>query len=280
MEVTRKTIQLASYADTIKLTPLGDVHVGAAGCDETAFIEWVDLIAKDPNHYTILMGDMAECILPDDRRFDADEVADWLWARKNRSRIADAQYEWVYEQVKKIPSERILGILRGNHENTIKSKHYRDLALDLARNLNIPYLDEQAFTQLHFTVKKSTKTALYDIYSIHGSQSGRKAGGKINLIQDLTGFIDADLILMGHVHDKIATRDVKLYMDEKGNFRSRERLYVITGTFLKTYSEGTAGYGARANFRPTSVGPITVHIKPFHHTKATEPTQPKTWTVM
>lgn len=263
MEVlTVKVPETASRTTVYKLTPIGDVHLGARGCDEQAFIDTVKMVADDPLHYTVLMGDMADCILPDDARFDAEDVAEWLWQPKYRSRIVDAQYDRLYTILKTIPPNRILGALRGNHEAKIRTKHYRDLTLDLCRSLGIPYLEEQAFIRLQFGRRGGTR-ASYDIYVFHGSSSGRKAGAKINLIQDVGGFIDADIIMQGHVHDKLVSTDARLGLNAAGNFTKRERFYVITGTFLKTYELGTAGYGARANYRPTSIGAVTLELAPF-----------------
>ena len=127
MEVLRKVIQIPNTKEHISLVPLGDVHVGSSSCDEQAFVNAVQAVASSPSTYTILMGDLAECILPDDKRFDASEVAPWLWAKGKNTRLVDAQYDWVKAHLQTIPPSRILGALRGNHENTIKTKHYRVL---------------------------------------------------------------------------------------------------------------------------------------------------------
>jgi len=278
----RVVIPLLDLHNTIKLTPIGDLHLGNAGCDEAALNKWVDTVAADPNHYTVYMGDMADCILPGDKRFDPGEVAEWLWSPDNRGRIADAQYERVYELLKPIPKERVLGIIEGNHERTIRDRHNRDLTRDLARTLDIPYLGQEAF--LYVTIPYASKAknggkqrklaeskggissgrggGILKIFITHGSGGGRKVGAKANKITDLTSWVNADIILCGHHHDKFATRTVQLDLDRAGHLVARERLHVLTGSFLKTYKEGTRGYGARELYPPTAIGPVTITIHP------------------
>ena len=99
--------------------------------------------------------------------------------------------------------------------------------------------------------------------SDHGSGSSRRIGGKVNKVTDLGAFIDADIILCGHMHDKIVIRNSMLRLDTQGKLASKDRLFAITGTFLKTY--GHDGYGARNLYAPTSIGVPTICIKP--HTR-------------
>jgi len=261
----KKVLPLFDLHSLIKLTPIGDIHLGNRGCDEAELAKWVNIIAADPNHYTILMGDLAECILPGDKRFDPQEVAEWLWTSRNRGRIADAQYERINEILSKIPSKRILGSIEGNHERTIRDRHQRDLTLDLCRDLGIPYLGQEAFLQLRLQYKNTEsrrRSIGIKLFITHGSGAGRKAGAKVNKLTDITSWVNCDVLLMGHHHDRLAVRTVQLDLDQEGHLLARQRLHIMTGTFLKTFSEGTAGYGARELYPPTSIGPVTVTIHP------------------
>jgi len=258
------SIPYRSKKDVFKLTPIGDIHLGNVGCDEEALKEVVRMVAEDENHYTIYMGDMADCITPTDKRFDATELAEWAADPRIIGRLADAQYERIHSILSPIPSERVLGIINGNHENTIKFKHFRDLALDLARTLKIPYMGEQGFVKLAFTRHAAnTRGAVsrFDLFATHGSGSSRRIGGKVNKVTDIGAFVDADIILCGHMHDKIVIRNSMLRLDTRGNLASKDRLFAITGTFLKTY--GHDGYGARNLYAPTSIGVPTICIEPF-----------------
>lgn len=41
----------------IKITPFGDIHLGARACQEQEFARQVEQVASEPNHYWIGMGD-------------------------------------------------------------------------------------------------------------------------------------------------------------------------------------------------------------------------------
>lgn len=261
MELLTRDIPIRGKSDTVQIIPLGDAHFGAAGCDERAFNETVDYILACPNRYTVLMGDLCDCIYPDDKRWDTNSLADWV----PRSRPVDAQYERVKKILQKIPSKQILGVLEGNHEIKARTLHFRDITLDLSRELGVPYLAQEALVRLRFSrlAAKGTDYS-YLMFVTHGSGGGRKPGAKVNRITELSNFIDADLFLMGHVHEKSAIKNVVLSMDRNGKFTQKERLYCLSGTFLKTYCENATSYGARALYAPTSIGAPVITIQPYH----------------
>ncbi len=41
----------------VKITPFGDIHLGARACQEAEFARRVEQVAAEPNHYWIGMGD-------------------------------------------------------------------------------------------------------------------------------------------------------------------------------------------------------------------------------
>jgi hypothetical protein len=256
MELLTKPIRLPSRSQWIHLTPLGDLHLGAAGCDEDALKAKIAEIAADPFHFTVLMGDMVDAVLPDDKRWDEKAVPKWL----SRGTPAKDEFERVVELFKPIPPTQILGVLEGNHEITTRTRHYLDITLDLARTLKCPYLGQEAIVRM--LLRRSTSVETFDLFVTHGSGGGRKPGAKINRVTDLSNFIDADIFMMGHVHEKTALKNVVLSMDHGGNLAKKERVYVLTGTYLKTYQEGSNSYGARALYAPTAIGAPTLHIKP------------------
>lgn len=256
MELVTKRVRIPSRAAHLRLTPLGDIHLGAAGCDESALKAKVAEIADDPFHYTIYMGDMIDAILPDDKRWDEKAVPRWL----RRGTAAMDEFERAREILSPIPADRVLGILEGNHEIVTRARHYVDVTLDLARTLKIPYLGQEAIVRL--LTQRGEAIQSFDIFVTHGCGGGRFPGGKINRVTSLSNFIEADIFMMGHVHEKTAIKNVVLSMDRAGNLAKRERVYVLTGTFLKTYQEGSNSYGARALYAPTTIGAPTIEIRP------------------
>lgn len=262
MEITKHRILFQRRTDVFNLTPLGDIHLGAKGCDEEAFEQTVDKIAKDKFGLTVLMGDLCDCITTSDKRWDDRAVADWCFEPWARANIGIAQRDRMVDILKRIPKERILGVISGNHEATIRRTHQLDITLDIARTLGVPYLGEEGFIQVLFTTPKKC-SRIIDIFATHGSGGGRKPGGKVNKMSDISAFIEADIILMGHHHDRFALRTVKLGLNHDAVFTHIEKVNALTGSYLKTYQIGSPSYGARELYPPTAIGSPTIHIVPF-----------------
>lgn len=263
MEIVTHRILYRGRTDTFNLIPIGDSHLGAKGCDETALEATIDRVAKDKWALTVLMGDLCDCITTGDKRWDDRAVASWCFEPWARANIAIAQRDRMIDMLKRIPREKILGLISGNHEATIRRTHQLDISLDIARTLGIPYLGEEGFVRLVFTTpSKMSRTVV--IFATHGSGGGRKPGGKVNKMSDISAFIEADIILMGHHHERFGLRTVKLGVDKMSNLEHIEKVNAITGTYLKTYQMGAPSYAARELYPPTAIGSPVIHITPFY----------------
>ena len=78
MRVVRREFFNIKRPDLFKIVPLGDVHIGAAACDEELFRSVVKGIAQDPDAYWIGMGDYCDWINVQDRRSNLGVLADWI----------------------------------------------------------------------------------------------------------------------------------------------------------------------------------------------------------
>ena len=56
------------------MEPLGDIHVGHVGFDKERYLERVRAIARDPDRYTLFMGDQLDAINIYDKRFQPNSV--------------------------------------------------------------------------------------------------------------------------------------------------------------------------------------------------------------
>jgi len=64
-----------SRPDTFNLYPLGDIHAGSIHCSETEITKQVERIRVDPKGYWIGMGDYADSIVKNDKRFEMGGLA-------------------------------------------------------------------------------------------------------------------------------------------------------------------------------------------------------------
>lgn len=104
------------------------------------------------------------------------------------------------------------------------------------------------------------------IFAHHGIGGSRKVGGHLNRVEDLLGWIDADLYLMGHSHAKIFAPVDYMILTPDGVHTHRTRMIARTGGWLKGYASSPARklsdpaimsrgtYVEKAAYAPTSLG--------------------------
>ena len=248
-----------------KLYALGDCHLGNKGCSVEHLQADVKRIAEDPHARVVLMGDLADYIGPTDKRWDAANIS-------SAARVADLA-DWgnylaglVVNMFRPIAG-KIIGALSGNHEATFQARQAQQLHSWTCQQLGIPDLGFSCFLDLCFQrrLDKAGTSRRYRIFAHHGAGAAQSAGGKINRLMPSMSANEADVYLVGHVHE----RDVKRMENLAANdtctkITSRKKLGLFTGTYLRTYHEGTnAGYGERAGYRPVPLGCSVVEFQPF-----------------
>lgn len=239
--------------------PIGDVHWGAKGCDEEGIAKTIRIAAEDPMGRVLLMGDLGDYIAKNDPRFNADELADWITV-SNISKIPDVQVDFITEQLEPVKN-KIIGAVRGNHEEKVLKFYNTDVHARVCHNLGIKDLGYSAL--IRWSLTRNTKRGSVIIYAHHGHGGGRKAGAKVNRLHDTGGDFEADVYLFGHVHERGWSSKPIIYLNATGEkVLSRERHYGLTGTYLKTYEQGSTGYGEVKGYPPTSLGGISFSVYP------------------
>lgn len=228
-------------ADPITLWPLGDVHVGAAGCDEKAFTRDVNRIAADPSSWWIGLGDYMDLITLHDPRFDTDELAPWLTVRDLRD-IVTAQRDRFLEMTRPIWG-KCLALVAGNHEGAILRHYERDAFREivgaiqpLSAEPDVPLaLEYEGYLRLKFLrlvkAKCHSPFVTLDSYVHHGGGGGRLMGAKALVLGREAGYHDVDVIIMGHVHAPIAFPAWRRWVDRKGQVRTRRITALVSGTY-------------------------------------------------
>jgi len=103
----------------------------------------------------------------------------------------------------------------------------------------------------------------FRVFAHHGAGYAQTPGGKLNkLIQFMQSF-DADLYFIGHVHDQVARREPALTANtDCTRIMERQRLGMVSGSYLKTYQQGSTSYGEQRGYRPTALGAAVARITP------------------
>jgi hypothetical protein len=241
--------------------PIGDIHLGAEGCDENKLDKLLHWVLSKEDCYVIGMGDYAECIAISDKRFCGKSVKR-EYSGELSSLIND-QRNTVIRKFKPLADEgRLLGMITGNHEFTT-TKYSFDIMKDICSSLGVPNLGYSFFYRLTLMKKKSPHKNNVIIYGHHGWGGGRKPGASMNKMVDAVSNYDADIYLMAHDHQKYGKRLVRLGItDQKGvGIRERPCILARTGTFLRTCQEGDFNYSERFGFPPTDLGVVKITIE-------------------
>jgi hypothetical protein len=261
VRVITKNIAYNSKSDKFNIIGLGDTHLGSIGFDEKHLIETVNWIKQTPRTYWIGMGDFCECINPTDKRFDPYSISS-AYNIRSLSRLISVQIEDITALLKPIKS-KCLGLVTGNHEETVRLKFNNDIGYQLASNLGVENLGYDGWIRLCFQRAKSEQRTCYKIYVTHGHCGAGSSGGKVTKLEELAGFMDADILMMGHGHKKVIAPPVlKIGLDSQGNVTSTKQIAIMTGSFLRTYVEDATTYGEKAGYKPCDLGVVKIMLKP------------------
>lgn len=252
-----------SRSDSFVLYPIGDIHIGARACDLDSLRATVRDVEKDDSAVWIGMGDYAENINISDKRFDLKSVDPRFLSRLDD--LPNACFEELLELFKPIAG-KCIGLLTGNHEETLRLKYSHDVHGALCLRLGVKNLGYDSMIRLKFVREgKGNPSSVVTVFASHGTIAGRKDGAKMNRMGELAMNFDADLYLVGHGHSQIIGRSARLEVPESGELKLRERLRMacMTGTFRKSYERDTRDYSEKAHHSPPVIGCPKIVIRPW-----------------
>jgi predicted phosphodiesterase len=227
LEVNKVEIPVVSSRNYVELAFIGDIHFGHPQCDLESLNETIAWVAKNKVS-VLLMGDLIEAGL-------RDSVGDSVYHQKLNPQD---QMEQVVEMLYPI-RKNIIGLHRGNHENRVMKTTSIDISKLMAKELGVRYLGYSAWSLIKVGKQK------YSIYSTHGHSGARFKHTKLKAVADLTGWIYADIVAMGHLHTIAAEPVMRQRLDKRTGQLLEEKSYIVlTGSFLKwskSYAED-AGY--------------------------------------
>lgn len=240
--------ELSSEFEELEIFPLVDVHVGDDKTDIRLFRQFVQFILEKPNRFVTLQGDLMNNAL----KTSVSNVY-------NETMNPHEQKKWLIVELRPI-AHRILCIVPGNHEER-STKDVDDHPMeDLAIALNIEknYRGNGAFIKVCFGKNITNgKRLAYVICCIHGFGGGAKPGAAANRIEDFLYTMEGvDIIVMGHVHKKLAGRPSKIVIDTRNNtITQRDTVWAIAAPW-----QDYGGYGFRMMLRPGTKGKTPIKL--------------------
>lgn len=194
-------------ADTVRIKPIADVHFSSILCNEKAFIDFRDQLLKEPNTYTILLGDLVN------NNTRSSVSSPWLDIyRPMTAKIKMA------ELLKPLADAgKIIGALSGNHEKRSLKDADDDPMFDIMCKLNLEDIFREDALFIHFCIGdrevkgKKHLAATYNIACHHGSGGGMFTGASVNKIERYGYTIEnVDLVISAHTHKGSMTKPAKL----------------------------------------------------------------------
>jgi hypothetical protein len=140
--------------------------------------------------------------------------------------------KWCIELLQPIRN-RILGAVKGNHENRSKKAVDYDITEDICSELEIEYANESML--LVYKIGNNGPGMFnYTNFITHGNGGGSTPGGRANAIYKTSKIVLADIYTMGHVHNMMNYPDTIFIPDiAHKKVLQIKRHYVISGSYME-----------------------------------------------
>ena len=232
-------VTLGEDIEKIEILPLSDLHIGDPGFNEPALKNYLRYVQAEQNRYILLNGDVINNAT---KGSVSDIYTETMPPRRQIECAAD-----ILDPV----SDRILGIVSGNHERRTDKESGISPVEILAEKLKVPYFGIETLLKIRLGKNTHWRQTYYTIYATHGWGGGRLRGGKVNNLERLKNIVLCDVYCMAHTHGQVSFPSV-IYVPETKHDAVTERVmwFVNSGSFL----ERGSGYAAAKGYEPQLIG--------------------------
>ena len=263
---------------------VADIHLLNRGVSKSHLYKDIEKIKSDPFALFFIGGDYADWIFPGDKRFDPE-------AFDEEMKVVDltclgAKVTEIMVDLFSSIGGKCLGMLMGNHEFKAMSRNSQTFVhQEICDRLNIPNMRFSGFCDVYFVYRSNVSsvkvtssveppasfTAKLRVFIHHGMGAANTAGGKINKLKSLVDMVDADLVMMGHVHEQFAKAFLRLCPNHNcSEIGQRATMGLITGSYLRTYAPDFTGYGEMKGYSPTTMGATRARYIPAERSLTVE----------
>jgi len=278
MEATgSRIVKYADRSAVFSIYDIADIHWGNRGVAKDHLTADIARIETDPYAMFFIGGDYIDFVFPSDPRFDPESIDENIKVvdLSRLSALLASSLIRLFAPVK----GKCLGVAMGNHEKRVLTgRSEMFVHEEICKHLGAPNMRYSGWTDIYFVHDRKVKTgctisrsdyppAMYEarlrVFLHHGMGAANTAGGKINKLKALVDMVDADLVMMGHVHEQFSKPFVRLLPDEScSTIGSKVTMGLITGSYLRTYAPGFTGYGEERGFSPTTLGATCARYSP------------------
>lgn len=241
----------------ITIIPISDVHLGSPECMEQKFISFIDTVAKTPNVYLVLGGDLID-------NGTRSSVSDIF-----KATMSPSQQKKEMANILASVKDRILCFVPGNHERRSGKDADDDPVYDIAAKLDLEnlYRENIAFIKIQMGKErgevgaKGDNCPTYIIAITHGAGGGIYTGAAVNRNERFGYVVDGlDALIVGHTHKPFTTQPGKIKIDPHNNKVSIKPFKVISSTSWLNWG----GYAAAKMLQPTTHCLHTLTLKGDH----------------
>ena len=242
-------IDLSENFNEIDILPVADYHWADPNSDHDKIVADLTYIKEHENCFCVLNGDLMDCAI-------ASSIGDTYGAS-----LSPMEELRVCTELFAPIANKILCVVPGNHE----ARHYRTNGIDLTelmcRQLGIEdrYSSTTALIFIRFgetSGRTHNRKVAYTMYVSHGNGGGRKEGGKIQRLVDLSTIVDADIYFCGHTHLPAMLKDGFARPNmANSSITYGTRLYVNTSAKLNY-----GGYGDTQGFKVPCTDTPIIHL--------------------
>ncbi|MHB1097857.1 MAG: metallophosphoesterase [Gemmatimonadaceae bacterium] len=262
-DITRRTLSTGR----VNLYAIGDMHADRREFDEAKFRAHIQHIAADPHSVAVFVGDALDGRIPGRKFFDADTVRpDFLGNLKS---YVNHGLEVLTDYFNPLIRAKVpLVMVSGNHDEYLEEI---GLTSELVRRLGgtARYLGGEGFIRLQTGQPNKTK-GLYTtvIYATHGTGGGKTPGPKVNAMQRYYEWVQADVVMAGHVHDG-DIRIIPSYSVQRSGVLQLEttpRVMYRAPSYVRRSIAGVVGYQGKKGYPASDEGVMYVSLNPQHKT--------------
>jgi predicted phosphodiesterase len=264
-EIEKRT----STNGTVSLYAIGDTHADRKEFDRERFDKYVAHICADPLSVAVFVGDALDGRIPGRKHFDPDTVrVDFLENLKSYVNhgldVCAAMFRPLIKA--KVP----LVLISGNHDEYLEEIGFT-AALCQRLGAGVHYLGGEGFIRLR-TGNPRKQGGMYStrIYATHGTGGGKTPGPKVNAMQRTFEWVDADVVMAGHVHDGNIRIIPSYGVPTSGALElvTTPRVMYRAPSFVRRSIAGVVGYQGKKGYPSSDEGLQYVRLDP-HNRRAT-----------